>query len=270
MVTQALTAMSLNHINDETQKSVIRNIMNLLKVADDKLPPSEIAGATNQIIRDITGIDDLYAEIKQESTKKALAFYPRLKELVKKSDNPVDMALRISAAGNAIDVIHATQFNMDQIIDQVIHLSFIGGGYDDFMAKLKKARYLLLLADNAGETVFDRVLIETLSIPVKYAVKSGPILNDATRMDAIDSGLDEIAEIIETGSNGPGTTLHQCSDVFQSLMRSAPLVLAKGQANFETLENQPYEHLYLMFKTKCPIISRHLKLPSDHLVLMHA
>ena len=270
MITQALTAMSLNHIEDATQKEVVRKIMKTLEVADENLPPSEIAGFTNQIIRDETGIDDFYAEIKQESIKKALEIYPKLKALVAESDTSIELALRISAAGNAIDVIHSTQFDMDQIIKQVVDLSFIGGGYDEFMRKLENADYLLLLADNAGETVFDRVLIEALPIPVKYAVKSGPILNDATLSDAMDSGLADIAELIETGSNGPGTTLHQCSADFQKLMNEAPLMLAKGQANFETLENQPFEHLYLMFKTKCPIISRHLKLPQENIVLMHA
>jgi damage-control phosphatase, subfamily I len=270
MVTQALTAMSLNHIDDATQKKVVRKIMKLLEVADENLPPSEIAGDTNQIIRDETGIADFYAAIKRDSTKKALEIYPRLKKLVAESSSPVELALRISAAGNAIDVIHSTQFDMDHIINQIEGLSFIGDGYTAFLEKLERAEYLLLLADNAGETIFDRVLIETLPIPVKYAVKSGPILNDATLSDAIDSGLEGIAELVESGAKGPGTTLHQCSVSFRALMDEAPLILAKGQANFETLEHQPYEHLYLMFKTKCPIIARHLKLPQEHIVLMHA
>ena len=151
MVTQALTAMAINHIEDATQKKVVREIMKTLEVADENLPPSEIAGATNQIIRDETGIDDFYAAIKQESIKKALEIYPQLKDLVAKSEFPIELALRISAAGNAIDVIHGTQFDMDQIIKQVDDLSFIGGGYDEFMQKLENAEFLLLLADNAGE-----------------------------------------------------------------------------------------------------------------------
>lgn len=88
------------------------------------------------------------------------------------------------------------------------------------------------MADNTGETVFDRILIVALDIPVVYAVKSGAILNDATYTDALDAGLDNIAKIIETGSRGPGTILRECSAEFQKVFHDSELVLAKGQANF--------------------------------------
>ncbi|MBI9050292.1 MAG: DUF89 family protein [Anaerolineaceae bacterium] len=270
IIKQAITAMTLNSIENDKQRVVIRKIMGLMKVADENVPPSEITGSTNQIIRQITGIEDFYADIKKESIQKALVFYPKLKALVQAAANPLDMALRISAAGNAIDVIHGTSFDVEKIMQRVLDLPFLGDGITDFLAYIANADYLLLIADNAGETVFDRVLIETLPIPVQYAVKSGPILNDATKADAIASGIDPIAEIIETGSNGPGTTLHQCSDTFRRLFDEAPLILAKGQANFETLDEKPLDPLYLLFLSKCAVIARHLNLPTANIVLKHA
>ena len=102
-------------------------------------------------------------------------------------------------------------------------------------SRLDKAAEILYLADNAGETVFDRVLIETLSLPVIYAVKSSPILNDATEADALAAGVDNCAKIITNGTSAPGTILNLCSDKFLNIYNAAPLIIAKGQANYETL-----------------------------------
>ena len=60
---------------------------------------------------------------------------------------------------------------------------------------------MLYLGDNAGETVFDRVLIETLERPVTYVVKGGPVINDAVREDALAAGLGEVATIIDNSYN---------------------------------------------------------------------
>ena len=94
---------------------------------------------------------------------------------------------------------------------------------------------MLYLADNAGETVFDRVLVEALGVPVEYAVKGGPVLNDATREDAAAAGIPGCATVVDTGSDAPGTTPALCSAEFRARYAAAPLVIAKGQANYETL-----------------------------------
>ncbi|SHN92795.1 Uncharacterized protein MJ0202 [Bathymodiolus heckerae thiotrophic gill symbiont] len=96
---------------------------------------------------------------------------------------------------------------------------------------------VLYLADNAGETVFDRVLIETLDLPVSYVVKSGPIINDATREDAVAAGIEPVANIIDNGSSALGALLDQCSELFRKRFAQAGLIIAKGQANYESLSD---------------------------------
>ena len=105
--------------------------------------------------------------------------------------------------------------------------------------------------------MFDRVLIETLAKPVTYVVKGGPILNDATRQDALAAGLDWIATIVDNGSNAPGTLIELCSEEFRSRLTAADLIIAKGQANYESLSgtNAP---IFFLLQAKCPVIARDL------------
>lgn len=270
LVEQASTAMSINDISNPKQILVMREVLQLLAQADVALPPSEIADATNQLMREMTGISDFYLDIKKQTTIHALEIYLHLKDLVSQAADPLDMALRVCVAGNIIDVIHGDNFNLLEIMKRVKDQPFSGNGMEDFRKDLASAEYLLIIADNAGESVFDRVLVETLHIPVIYAVKSGPVLNDATMEDALAVNMDQIAKIIETGSDGPGTILHDCTPEFREIMANAPLILAKGQANFETLGGKPYKQLYLMLQTKCPIIARYLQIPVGNIVLKHA
>ncbi len=121
------------------------------------------------------------------------------------------------------------------------------------------------MADNAGETVFDRVFIEALPIPVVYVVKEGPIVNDVTMQDAIDAGLDTCATLCRNGSQGTGTPLSMCSESFRTQFRQAQLVIAKGQANFETLSDAG-THVFCLLQVKCPMIGLDLGVPVGSII----
>ena len=85
-----------------------------------------------------------------------------------------------------------------------------------FRDSVEKARKILYLAYNAGEITLDRLLIEQLSpSKVTLVVRGAPVPNDATRIDAATVGLDEIGEIIDNGSDAPGTILDDCSPEFR-------------------------------------------------------
>jgi uncharacterized protein with ATP-grasp and redox domains len=110
------------------------------------------------------------------------------------------------------------------------------------------------------------VLIEQLDVPVVYAVKGGPAMNDATYADAVAAGIDKVAEIVETGSTTPGTYLADCSPAFRERFEQAGLVLSKGQANYETLDDQG-EMMFFLLRMKCPIVARAIGYPVGRLVL---
>lgn len=122
---------------------------------------------------------------------------------------------------------------------------------------IKNAKTILLLGDNAGESVFDKLLIEHLPTNAKvyYAAKDSPIINDATVDDAIEVGLDRVSNVISNGTNAPGTLLHKCSLEFLSIYNMVDVVIAKGQANFETL-NQEKRNVYFLTQIKCVVIAK--------------
>jgi hypothetical protein len=134
---------------------------------------------------------------------------------------------------------------------------------------LKKTKRILYLADNAGETVFDRLLIEELKKPVIYAVREKPIINDATREDAYLSGIHEVAEVISTGCDAPGTILKFCSNEFLEIYKNSDLIISKGQGNYEGLSDEP-RPIFFLLKAKCSIIAQDTGVEQGDVMLLKA
>jgi uncharacterized protein with ATP-grasp and redox domains len=268
MVRQTLEAARMAGADDALQRHIMRQALDLLgqhSVGTVSTPP-EIAYQIHRMVRSQTGAEDPYREAKQASTERALALYPELKEIVHQASDPLDAALRISIAGNIIDLGYSPSYDLRSTLDRVLAQPFALDRRETLRAMMSDARRILYLADNAGETVFDRVLIETLDVPVTYAVKGGPVLNDATRSDALAAGLDRAAEIVDTGSDAPGTILSQCSDGFRRRFAEAELIVAKGQANYETLSNRG-PRVFFLLQVKCPVIGEDVGAPVGSIVV---
>jgi len=231
-----------------------------LSNADRTVPPARTAGAAYQKLLRETGQEDIFRAHKRASIDSALELYPRLKSIARDADDPLEAAIRISALGNILDAANTNSYNLDQEINRLLEERMWGECLELFRSRLAGSDSLLILADNAAETVFDKVLIETVKVPVLYAVKSAPAYDDALVEDARRAGVDKVAQIIETGTPFPGTYLPSCSETFQELFRSAPLVLAKGQANYETLDNASRE-LFFLLKVKCEVVSQAIGYP---------
>ena len=131
------------------------------------------------------------------------------------------------------------------------------GDLDSFRAAISEAGEILYLADNTGEIVFDRLLIERLPAPgITVAVRGAAVLNDATLADARVAGLDQVAQVIDNGSGAPGTILGECSAAFRERFESADMIIAKGQGNFETLAGGP-GNIFFLLKVKCSVVAAH-------------
>ena len=129
---------------------------------------------------------------------------------------------------------------------------------------------ILYVADNEGEIVFDRILIEQMlkikRLKIVFAVRARPIINDATLDDAIQVGLNKVAAVISSGSEAPATILSQCSSEMLSYCRAADLIISKGQGNYESLSARN-ENIFFLFKVKCPVIARDCGYKVDSFVL---
>ena len=266
IIRQAVTAVKSTGVDPDIQFQALNEVLHILATSNSQLSPSDIAGDTNRVIREITGVDDFYQEEKKASHELAMSYLDQLRSLVNHGSDPLKEALKVAAAGNIIDVVHVEEYDLWDEVTSTVQGDLLGDGLPAFRKKLNSSSFILYLADNVGETVFDRVLIENLPLPVIYSVKSGPILNDATLEDAIAAGIDQVAEIIENGTLSPGTVLTQASDEFLKLFEKAELVLSKGQANFETMNKQS-DKIFFLMRVKCPLISEEVNAPIGSLLL---
>lgn len=235
---------------------------------DMSQPPALTAGLIYQKLLQETDQDDLFKDHKKSSIQEALKLYPSLKTLVEQARDSLDIAIRISALGNILDAGNPNSYNIDEEIARLFDDRIWGESLEIFRKKLSDADSLLILADNAGEAVFDKVLIEALNVPVIYAVKSAPAFDDALLIDARQAGIDKVAKLIESGTPYLGTYIPSCTPEFRDLFQNSPLVLAKGQANFETL-NDNNRDIFFLLKVKCDVISKEIGYPVGSLVLKY-
>ncbi len=258
---QALSAARMVTEDEAVHQAVMTETLALLGALPPGTSPPAIAFAVHRLVRERLGDGDPYAAAKAESTRAALALYPRLTALVAASDDPLDTALRVAIAGNIIDLGVGDEVpDLWATVERVVAAPFAIDDCAELRSALASADHVLYLADNAGETVFDRVLIEVLEPPVTYAVKGGPVLNDATRDDALAAGLATCSTIVENGSRAPGTILDLCSADFRDTFDRAPLVIAKGQANYETL-SEAGPRVFCLLQAKCPVIAGDMRVP---------
>lgn len=231
--------------------------------------PSEFGREVYWIVSTVTGIKDPFREMKKLHTKQALRLYPKLKDLILCSEDPLLMAIRISIAGNVIDFGTTQKFDMEKDLDAMLKMDFAVNHYQAFCKALNEASTILFIGDNAGETVFDRLLIEKLGKPVTYAVRERPIINDAIFEDAVEAGIDKVAEIFSSGCDAPGCILSLCSDEFLELYNSAELIISKGQGNYEGLSDE-HRPIFFLLKAKCHVVAADIGVPQGSIVLKKA
>jgi len=186
--------------------------------------------------------------------------------MVEQSDDPLLTAIRIAIAGNVIDLGINKTFDLVKDVEKILAQDFAIFDYDSFRQRLDGAQNVLYLGDNCGESVFDKILIEQIKKPVIFAVRSAPIINDVTMEEAIESGLDEVANLMESGCVAPGTILSQCTEEFMEVYNSADLIISKGQGNYEGL-SEADRPIFFLLKAKCHVIAKDLGVHEGDIVL---
>jgi len=237
------------------------------------VPPPVMGAEIHRLIRGETGNPDPYAGIKRRANEFALELMPRLMEIVTASKKPFETALRLAIAGNIMDwgaKPHGdiSEAAVERTLEDALHAPLEKGSSGMFYERLKGADNVLYLADNAGEIALDSLFIGFIPCPdITVAVKSGPVINDATMEDVRQVGLADRVEVIETGSDAPGTLLEECSEDFRERFASADVIIAKGQGNYETLSDRSEEIVFLL-KAKCPVVARDIGCQVGDLVLV--
>jgi uncharacterized protein with ATP-grasp and redox domains len=259
---QALSATREVVSDSEKQKMVLNEVAKLLPDLPLDSTPARNSTYVLWRVQDLVGCPDPFASKKEHYTELALKMYPQLKAIVQASPQRLSAAVRVAAAGNIIDlgILDRDDVDLMGVLNEILIQGFTVDECGLFEAQLARVDRVLYLLDNAGETVFDRVLIEELAasgVQTTVAAKGEAILNDATMEDAIAAGLDEVAHLISNGSPMIGTELESCSVEFLRHFDAADLVVSKGQANFETLDGAT-GHIFFILKAKCSEVGREL------------
>jgi uncharacterized protein with ATP-grasp and redox domains len=263
---QALRAGRIATGDEKKIKLLLDEVGMMLRDIPLESSPPESGRLIYRKVSEITGNSDPYKEMKEESTKKGLSLYPSLKDHVEKSNDKLLTAIRIAIAGNVIDFGANRDFDIEKEIDAALERDFAIFDYGSFRDRLEGADEILFIGDNAGECVFDRILIETMKKPVVYVVREVPVINDATYEDAVQAGLDKVATIISSGTDAPGTILNTCSAEFKQVFESAGFIISKGQGNYEALSNEE-KSIFFLLKVKCHVIADHIGLAEDDIIL---
>ncbi len=228
--------------------------------------PTHAGRIVHGLPRELLGIPDPYKKEKVKHTKIALEIYEKFKEIVQDSEDGLLSAIKIAVAGNIIDFGTGEVFDIYKEVNDVIAQDFAVLDYNEFKRALDKTDKILYLADNAGETVFDKILIEQLGKPVSYAVKGLPVLNDATYEDALMAGIDNVANVINSGSDAPGIVLDCCNQEFRDMFNKSQFIISKGQGNHEALSDVDAPIFFLM-RIKCRPVADYLGLKKGDIIL---
>ena len=270
LLRQAVEAAQMATEDEELRHEVVQTVLRELQTVPPEARPVDIAPGVHAAVREITGCEDPYREVKRESNRLALQAYPKAVELASEAPDPLLAAAKLAAAGNIADSAIGSSFSFDSAIQQAESSVFALNDYAQFKTGLERASHVLYLADNAGEIVFDRLLLERMNGKRRtVAVKAHPLLNDATADDARTAGLDGCAAAIVTSDAWPRPDLHGVSGELRTAFRDADIVIAKGQGNYEALSEYD-DNLFFLLIVKCPVIARDLCVNVGDLVLKKA
>lgn len=257
---QALAAARRATEDERIQREVVDRVASSIRGFPLDVTPIELGTVVHRIVREVTGVDDPYRETKRQDNERVNALLPRLRERVNGSSDPMLTALKLAAAGNVIDFGAHSTVDLDRAIERSLKDGEGMADYPRLREQLASAVDVLYIGDNAGEIVLDKLVVEQLvdrGKRVTFVVRGRPIINDVTFEDASSVGMRDVAEVVSSGSEGPGTSLCRCPAAFADLFERSSLILAKGQGNFEGLSGERAP-LFFLLTVKCPVVAREL------------
>lgn len=228
-----------------------------------------IATNTFRILKKISGNMDPYRDCKIKSNSIALSLLPHVRRYISEGGSDVEVFRRACIAaivGNAIDFgVAGYRFSLKELelVNATMHLDDVG----KLLKLLKPGTSILYLLDNAGEVVFDTVLVEEIrgrGVKVIGVAKSGAFQNDVTVDDVKSLGLDScFDEVIETGTDGSSIFLWEASGRLLNMLSSVDLIVSKGMANYEYISNEAgiIKPVFYLLKAKCSVVAEALGVP---------
>ncbi len=272
IVGQIDKATKLLNLEKKLSLEIMNEVENRALSFSFKDTPPFVAKEVYEYLALKTGLDDPLEALKQESIKKATTYIPLIESKIKNSEDKLFIAIKAAVAGNVIDFATTEEFSLDEEINSIFDTNFAINDYKVFKEKLEKTKELIILSDNAGENVFDKILVKTIKelypkIKIYYATRGKAIINDITTKEAYQIGIDKYCEVISSGVDTPGLEKKQADKKFLELFHNVPLVLSKGMGNFECLESYKDDRVFFLFKVKCEVVASQISRTLGEIIL---
>ena len=213
--------------------------------------------------------NDVYKVLKELSTQEAIKLLPTVQKQVKTSSD----AIKAAVAGNVIDFATPNHFDLNREFEKVFDTDFSISDETLFFKSLKEAKTFMMVGDNVGEHVFDKLLLEQIAkeypkLKLYYAVRGRPIINDVTLLEAKEINMQEVATVVDSGVETPGLSYAHASDTFMHLYNNMDLIIAKGMGNYECLEDVKDQRIFHLFKVKCDVVAADVGVALGSLIFM--
>ena len=254
-----------NKTNNEEYLSEIRNLLDNRRETDTS---PYMVYLFNKVHVKYFGEGADYKDIKKEYNDLVLGMEDSLRDEIEKSEDPLAKALIMARVGNYIDFGAMNHVDKDEFLTLFSDTEMREDDrqtYASFLEACEKGKTFLLVCDNCGEIVLDKLLLEQIAkrfpqLRMKALVRGGEVLNDATKEDAAYVGLDNVAEIISNGEPIAGTVYDMMPEEAKMALDEADVILAKGQGNYETMSDQG-RHVFYEFLCKCDLFASRFNVP---------
>ena len=254
--------------DDDTRLEYMQGLFKILSEASQHEAPPEVIDKITRLQKKLLGFEENFENEKKYFNTLMLAKENLMQGTVDSADDRLHTALNFAMLGNYIDfgaMDSVSEDKLDQLLATAKDLKFDNSEYDTFKCDLSKAHRLIYLTDNCGEIVADKIFIKTIlqefpQISAEVIVKGNPVLNDATLEDALQIDLNSVVKVSHNSSGLAGTVLGDISDQALKKLDSADIIIAKGQANFETLRHCG-KNIYYIFMCKCKLFADRFNLP---------
>ena len=272
---ECLSCMTKIHLDkypkDATDNEKVEYMQRVLKVlaeAPDRYGAPVIVRTINEIQDEMFGMKQDYAEIKKHYNQVMLNHEAQVNQKLAETADPVKMGIQYAMIGNYIDFgarINVNEEQLTELLNDSERFVIDERQYSELTEDMRKARKLVYLTDNCGEIVMDKLLIREIKkknpdLKVTVLVRGEEVINDATMEDAIQVGMNEIAEVIPNGSDIAGTWMEEISEEAKLVLKEADVIISKGQGNFETLRKCG-KNIYYIFLCKCDLFANTFQVP---------
>lgn len=262
-------------IGVEDKEKLYHKVFKYLSSLDFKQTNPEIIGEVFKLIKEQTNNEDPYYNIRKYFNIMFLNQEIEFEKSINESKDEFVSAIKYAVIANIVDFSPIKNKRPENIFQHFNELKQQPLTIDHHLQLLKdinKSKKLLYLGDNCGEICLDKILIKKIKkinpeLNIYFATRGAPVVNDSIEEDAYLVGINKYATIINNGDYSLGTVLNKTSLEFNQIYQQADIIISKGQANFESL-NEENKNIYFLLITKCDVIANYLNTDINKLICM--